>query len=69
MHGEELIECLGIDDRVLSARELQAHKRRFKSTNQEEHKTCADIHHAELFVIDGQRPARDRLPEATWLNR
>ncbi len=56
MHGEHAVEHLRRDEVVVRTDQLDAHDRRFHSSDHEKHQRIEDVQDAEAFVIDGGHP-------------
>ena len=69
MHREKLIEGRGVDDVVSRLGQLEPHERGFDASDEEENQAGSDVHHRQLFVINGDCPLHHQFPEATARRR
>ena len=56
MHGEQAVEDLRRDEVVVGDGKLDAHQQRFNARDDQEDERVADVHQADLLVIDRGDP-------------
>jgi len=63
MHGEETIEDSWFQERVIWDSELQANAQSHDPRDRQESNGCADIHQAQLFVVNSDDKAVQAIDE------
>ena len=56
MHGEELVECVGVEKIVVRHCQLEADEKRFQSADDEKEERRHHIKNSDPFVINGGEP-------------
>ena len=64
VHGEEAVEGLRGDEVVVGDEKLDAHQHGFNAGDDKEDEGVADVHQADLLMVDGGNPVVQHLSRA-----
>ena len=67
MHGEELVEGVGVKEVVVRQGQLEADEKRFQSAHDEKEERRHHIKNSDPFVIDGGEPGQPVVGARGWI--